>query len=70
MAIGMTAALALVLYSHAVQQQLTVIAVALSSFYPAIPVLLGITLLREHVRGTQVVGLAAAGAAIALLALG
>ena len=69
-AIGMTAALALVLYSHAVQQQLTVIAVALSSFYPAIPVLLGITLLREHVRRTQVVGLAAAGAAIALLALG
>ncbi|MFD5749770.1 EamA family transporter [Streptomyces sp. NPDC127033] len=67
---GMTAALALILYAQAVQQQLTVIAVALSSFYPAIPVLLGIVLLREQVRRIQVTGLATAGAAIALLAMG
>lgn len=70
MATGMTAALALILYSQAVQQQLAVIAVALSSFYPAIPVLLGITLLRERLGGVQVTGLIAAGVAIALLALG
>ncbi|MGW7271726.1 EamA family transporter [Streptomyces sp. NPDC054864] len=69
-ATGMTAALALILYSQAVQQQLTVIAVALSSFYPAIPVLLGITLLRERLGRTQVTGLVTAGVAIALLALG
>ncbi|MDQ1032701.1 drug/metabolite transporter (DMT)-like permease [Streptomyces umbrinus] len=69
-ATGMTAALALILYSQAVRQQLTVIAVALSSFYPAIPVLLGITLLRERLGRIQVTGLVAAGVAIALLALG
>lgn len=69
-ATGMTAALALLLYSQAVQQQLTVIAVALSSFYPAIPVLLGIVLLREHVGRIQLTGLVAAGVAIALLTLG
>ncbi|MFI6090552.1 EamA family transporter [Streptomyces sp. NPDC051218] len=69
-ATGMTAALALILYSQAVQQQLTVIAVALSSFYPAIPVLLGITLLGERLGRMQVTGLATAGVAIALLALG
>jgi drug/metabolite transporter (DMT)-like permease len=69
-AIGMTASLALVFYLIAVREQLVVIAVALSSFYPAIPVLLGVTVLREHVSKLQTIGLAAAGAAIGLLALG
>ena len=46
------------------------IAVVLSSLYPAIPVLLGVTVLRERLTPKQAAGLAAAGAAIALLILG
>ena len=69
-ACGATAALALICYLLATRQALDVIAVVLSSLYPAIPVLLGITVLRERLSSWQTVGLAAAGAAVGLLTLG
>ncbi len=64
---GAAAALALLCYLLATQHQLLVIAVVLSSLYPAIPVLLGITVLRERLTTTQACGLLAAGAALVLL---
>jgi drug/metabolite transporter (DMT)-like permease len=69
-ATGLAAALALTLYMFAARQQLTVIAVVLSSLYPAIPVLLGIGVLRERLGRWQTLGLLGAGAAVALLTLG
>lgn len=64
---GAAAALALLCYLLATRHQLLVITVVLSSLYPAIPVLLGITVLRERLTTTQTGGLLAAGAAIVLL---
>lgn len=69
-ATGVTAALALTLYMFATRQQIAVVAVVLSSLYPAIPVLLGVWLLRERLAWQQTAGLLAAGTAIALLAVG
>jgi drug/metabolite transporter (DMT)-like permease len=69
-ATGAAAALALVCYLLATRHQLVVVAVVLSSLYPAIPVLLGITVLRERLAGRQIAGLAAAAAAVVLLAVG
>lgn len=69
-ATGCGATLALVAYLLATRAQLLSIAVVLSSFYPAIPVLLGLTVLRERVNRAQVTGLLGAGAAIVLLILG
>ncbi|SDM21553.1 EamA family transporter [Allokutzneria albata] len=67
-AAGAAAALALILFRLAAQQQLVAIAVVLSSLYPAIPVLLGITALRERLSRRQAFGLVAAAIAIPLLA--
>ncbi len=67
---GGIAALALVFYLLATQRELVSIAVVLSSLYPAIPVLLGITTLRERLTRRQTTGLIAAGAAIAMLTAG
>ncbi|HWM35619.1 MAG TPA: EamA family transporter [Streptomyces sp.] len=69
-ATGMVAAIALVLYLLATREQLVVIAVVLSSLYPAIPVLLGLTVLRERPTRLQACGLFAAAAAIGLLTAG
>jgi drug/metabolite transporter (DMT)-like permease len=69
-ACGATASLALICYLLATWQQLVTVAVVLSSLYPAIPVLLGITLLRERLAGGQIAGLLCAGAAIGLLVVG
>jgi drug/metabolite transporter (DMT)-like permease len=66
-AAGGTATLALLLYLLATRQQLVVVAVVLSSLYPAIPVLLGITALHERLSRSQAVGLLAAAAAVGLL---
>ncbi|MYW93722.1 DMT family transporter [Amycolatopsis rubida] len=66
---GIVAAAAIVLYTLATRQQLLAIAVVLSSLYPAIPVVLGILLLKEKLRPSQVAGLVGAGAAIVLLAI-
>ncbi|WP_433626391.1 EamA family transporter [Nocardia sp. CA-120079] len=66
---GATAALALVAYLGAAQRQLAVIAICLSSLYPVIPVLLGITILHERLTRAQYAGLALATLAVALLAI-
>lgn len=69
-AVGGCATLALVAYLLATREQLLSIAVVLSSLYPAIPVLLGLTVLRERLNRAQLTGLVTAGVAIALLTLG
>lgn len=68
--IGSGAAVGLALYLLATQQQLLTVAVVLASLYPALPVLFGLTLLRESATRGQVIGLVTAGAAVALLSLG
>ncbi|GGO43702.1 multidrug transporter [Streptomyces daqingensis] len=67
---GMIAALALVLYLLAAREQLVVIAVVLSSLYPAVPVVLGLTALGERPTRLQAAGLCAAAAATALITAG
>ncbi|MBV2363378.1 EamA family transporter [Streptomonospora nanhaiensis] len=69
-ALGMVAAAALVCYLLAAHQRLMVVAVVLASFYPAIPVLLGVAVLRERVAPPQVAGLVGAAAAVGLLTAG
>lgn len=69
-ATGVLAALALVAYLLATRQDLVAIAVVLSSLYPVIPVVLGVTVLRERLTARQTVGLVAAAAAVGLLATG
>lgn len=66
---GALAAAALVFYLLATREQLVVIAVVLSSLYPVVPVLLGVTALRERLSAAQSAGLAGAGAAVVLLTL-
>ncbi|MFF5981967.1 EamA family transporter [Streptomyces olindensis] len=68
--IGAGAALGLVLYLLAAQQQLLAVAVVLASLYPALPVVLGLALLRERVSRRQILGLLGAGVATVLLTLG
>jgi drug/metabolite transporter (DMT)-like permease len=67
---GGLAALALVCYMLATRLQLVAVAVVLSSLYPAIPVLLGVTVLRERLCRAQAAGLAGVAAAIVLLTAG
>ncbi|SCK36305.1 EamA family transporter [Streptomyces sp. WMMB 322] len=69
-ATGMAAALALVLYLLATREQIVTVAVVLSSLYPAIPVLLGLTALRERPTGLQSAGLVGAAVATGLLTAG
>jgi drug/metabolite transporter (DMT)-like permease len=66
---GLLGVTAIVLYTLATRQQLLAVAVVLASLYPVFPVILGILLLGERMRATQVAGLAAAGAAVVLLAV-
>lgn len=68
--IGAGAALGLILYLWATQQQMLAIAVVLASLYPAVPTALGITVLHEKVTRAQTVGLMSAAAAIILLSMG
>lgn len=67
---GMIAALALVAYLLAVRRELVTVAVVLSSLYPVIPVVLGVSVLRERPAPLQAVGLAGAAAAVVLLTAG
>jgi drug/metabolite transporter (DMT)-like permease len=67
-ATGVAAGLALVCFLAAARLQLVAIAVVLSSLYPAVPVLLGITTLHERLTRLQIAGLVGAGASIVLLA--
>jgi drug/metabolite transporter (DMT)-like permease len=66
-ATGAAAALALGCFLFAARQQLLAVAVVLSSLYPVVPVILGLTALHERLTRRQVVGLFGAAAAIALL---
>jgi drug/metabolite transporter (DMT)-like permease len=66
---GVAAALALSCFLLAARHQLVAIAVVLSSLYPVVPVLLGVTVLRERVTRHHLAGLVGAGLAIALLAV-
>ena len=65
--IGAVASLALICYLLATQRQLAVVAVVLSSLYPAVPVLLGILVLRERLSWPQTLGVVAAAASVVLL---
>jgi drug/metabolite transporter (DMT)-like permease len=67
---GGLAAVALWCYLVATREQLMVVAVVLSSLYPAVPVLLGLSVLHERVNRRQVVGLVAAAGSVVLTALG
>jgi drug/metabolite transporter (DMT)-like permease len=67
-AAGSLDALALVCYLFATRTQFLAVAVVLSSLYPVVPVLLGITALRERLRRRQILGLVGALAASVLIA--
>ncbi|MDX3515115.1 EamA family transporter [Streptomyces caniscabiei] len=69
-AIGAGAALALILYLWAAQRQLVSVVVVLASLYPAVPTVLGLTLLHERVNFRQTAGLVGALIAILLLTSG
>ncbi|MPV36620.1 DMT family transporter [Georgenia subflava] len=69
-ATGGMAALGLTLYMLATREQLMTIAVVLSSLYPVLPVLLGITVLRERLTARRSLGLAGAAVAVVLITLG
>ena len=64
---GVLAAGALVCYLLAARTELVAVAVTLSALYPVVPVLVGLTLLRERIGRLQVLGLALALAASALI---
>jgi len=66
--VGVLAGLALAAYLFATRTELVAIAVVLSSLYPVIPVLLGITVLRERLNWRQCAGLIGALAATVLIA--
>ncbi|WEV28659.1 EamA family transporter [Streptomyces sp. 71268] len=68
--IGAGAALGLILYLWATRLQMLAVAVVLASLYPAVPTVLGLTVLREKVARAQAVGLVGSGAAVVLLSLG
>jgi drug/metabolite transporter (DMT)-like permease len=68
-ATGAMAAAALVSYLLATREQLVTVAVVLSSLYPVIPVVLGITALRERLNWQQSTGLVVAGVAVSLLSV-
>ena len=65
--IGAGAAVGLTLYLLATREQLLSVAVTLASLYPAIPVLLGIFVLRERCTRRQLIGLVGAAVAVVLL---
>ncbi len=66
---GALAGVALVCYLLATRSALITVAVVLSSLYPVIPVLLGITVLGERLTRRQALGLIAALAATTMIAL-
>jgi drug/metabolite transporter (DMT)-like permease len=69
-AVGGLAAAATVLFQLASQSGLLAIVSVLSALYPAFTVLLAVLVLREHIHRGQAVGLALAGSAVTLVALG
>ena len=67
---GAAGTLAIACYTLATREQLLAVAVVLTALYPVVPVLLGITVLRERITPAQTAGLGLAGAAVGLIALG
>ncbi|GAB2471782.1 DMT family transporter [Promicromonospora xylanilytica] len=65
---GALAAAALGAYLFALRTEFVTVAVVLSSLYPVVPVVVGLVFLRERLRRTQAVGLAAALGATLLIA--
>ncbi len=65
--VGILGTMAMTLYTLATRAQLLSLTVVLTALYPAIPVLLGIIVLRERLNRIQITGLICAGAAIALI---
>ncbi|MEV0614863.1 DMT family transporter [Nonomuraea sp. NPDC050404] len=66
---GALGTVAITLYALASREQLLSLAVVLTALYPAIPVVLGVTVLRERLTRAQQLGLACAAAAIVLISL-
>lgn len=66
---GVLGTLAMAAFLVATRHAALSIAVVLTSLYPAVPVLLGLTLLHERLTGRQVLGLACATAAVVLISL-
>jgi drug/metabolite transporter (DMT)-like permease len=66
---GAVGTLAIACYMLATREQMLAVAVVLAALYPVVPVLLGLTVLRERLTRTQAVGLGMAGAAVGLIAL-
>ncbi len=69
-AAGALGTVALMLFMLASQQQLVTLAVVLTALYPVIPVVLGLTIMRERLNGAQVSGLGLAASAVVLIAVG
>jgi drug/metabolite transporter (DMT)-like permease len=66
---GAVGTLAITCYTLATREQLLAVAVVLAALYPVVPVLLGLTVLRERLTRAQTAGLGLAGAAVGLIAL-
>jgi drug/metabolite transporter (DMT)-like permease len=67
---GLLATAAVACFLLATQSGLLTIAAVVTSLYPAVTVLLAATVLRERIHGTQGLGLACCGLAVALVAAG
>jgi drug/metabolite transporter (DMT)-like permease len=66
---GAVGTLAITCYTLATREQMLAVVVVLAALYPVVPVLLGLTVLRERLTRTQTAGLGLAGAAVGLIAL-
>ncbi|WP_223839863.1 MarR family winged helix-turn-helix transcriptional regulator [Saccharopolyspora pogona] len=64
---GAVGTVAIILYPLATSQQMIAIAVVLAALYPAVPVVLALLVLGEHITRAQLLGLLCAAAAIASL---
>lgn len=66
---GAVGTLAITCYTLATREQMLAVVVVLAALYPVVPVLLGLTVLRERLTRAQTAGLGLAGAAVGLIAL-
>lgn len=69
LASGACGTLAIACYTFATREQLLAVAVVLTALYPVVPVLLGLTVLRERLTAAQAAGLGLAGVAVGLIAM-
>lgn len=68
--VGAVGSVGIVLYLIATEHQLLTLVTVLAALYPAVPVVLAMTFLRERLSRGQAAGLALAAATIALVSLG